>query len=676
MGHPSAQSGVSAPVLMWQYGGCLSGPHCQTGWYSSPAVADLDSDGRPEVMWDAGDVVALNGANGALKWRAPSSSRVWSGVAVADLTGDGTLEVIAGRNSDQLAVYDRFGNTMWTRSPFGSGEIRTLAVADLEHDGRLEIIVGTAGFASFQVNVFEPDGTVRAGWPVRHSGDPGSGSGLWNQNVVVADMNGDGFKEVVTTTGSHYVTAVDRNGNQLSVSGVYAPQQFWSEVGTAVDKAAEVRGWVNCGVENRPDLSASAPVIADLNGDGVPEFVMVGNVYHCGTSPYTDLDHMPFIFKLDRSRWSGSGFDWNVIPSPGPGSAPRSEDFTVIESVQPNAVVGDLDGDGFKEILFPSYDGKLHAYWLDKTEHGSWPYTIPASGASGDDFRFASEPLIVDLNNDGHAEVIFSSWPKKSTGRVGQLHILDYLGHELYRIDLPAPAIGAAWNGALGAPTIANIDSDPDLELVVGTLASGVVAYKLPNSANARIAWGTGRASYTRTGVATPLGAPARHDATDGLDHGARERGDGRGNHDGQCQRVGQCRRGRRAVPPRWREPRRGRHRGAVFHRVEYDDREQRLAHADSGCARRGGQHRHGGGASRNGRQQRGQSDADRRDHHGGLLPQGLDAGLHGGARWTSELNVAPIASARTHSVPGAANTTLNTPNAMRPRVSQIDQVG
>src|SRR5439155_13826079 len=112
------QVGVSAPILRWQYGGCSAGPYCQTGWYSSPAVADLDGDGRPDVIWGAYDVVALNGANGSLKWRASSSSRVWSGVAVADLTGDGTPEVIVGRDSDQLTVYDRFGNVMWTRNPF------------------------------------------------------------------------------------------------------------------------------------------------------------------------------------------------------------------------------------------------------------------------------------------------------------------------------------------------------------------------------------------------------------------------------------------------------------------------------------------------------------------------------------------------------------------------------
>ena len=89
-------------------------------------------------------------------------------------------------------MYNLSGATVWTRSPFGgSGELRTLAVADLEQDGQLEIVTGTAGSSSsFQLNVFEPNGTVRTGWPVRHAGDPGSGSGLWNQNVVVADMNG------------------------------------------------------------------------------------------------------------------------------------------------------------------------------------------------------------------------------------------------------------------------------------------------------------------------------------------------------------------------------------------------------------------------------------------------------------------------------------------------------
>src|SRR5436190_483285 len=497
--------GSRAPVLMWQYGGCIPGPYCNTGWHSSPGVADLNGDGQQDVIWGSYDVVALNGADGSLKWRAPSGNRVWPGIAVADLTGNGTLEVIVGRTSAQPTVYDRFGGVVWTRNPFGGGdELRSLAVADLAKDGQLEIITGrAAGVASRQLTVLEPNGTVRPGWPARHDGEPGNSFGMWNQNVVVADMNSDGFKELFVP-GGHYINAFDRNGNQLPANAIYnnispVGPKVWSQVAVHVDNAVDLRGFAYCGVEHRPTFEGSAPAVSDVDGDGVPELIVVGNVYNCGTN--ASLYHMPFIFKLDRTRWNGSGFDWTVIPTPGPGSAPRSEDYNVIENVVPNAVVADLDGDGFKEILFPSYDGKVHAYWLDKTEHGSWPYTVPTRGAPGDDFRFASEPVVVDLDNDGHAEVIFTSWPKKATGGVGQLHVLDYLGRELYRVDLPAPAIGAGWNGGLGAPTIANIDSDPDLELVVGTSASGVVAYKLPTTANARVLWGTGRGNYGRTGV-------------------------------------------------------------------------------------------------------------------------------------------------------------------------------
>ena len=212
---------ISAPVLKWQRGGCTSSS-CQTGWYASPAVADLDGDGQPEVIWGSYDVVALNGTTSALKWRATNNSRVWPGIAVADLTGDGSLEVIVGRNSDQLTVYNANGSVAWTRNPFGSGEVRTLAVSDLESDGKLEIIVGRAsGGDTKQLNVFEPDGSVRAGWPARRDGDAGYGWGMYNENVAVGDLNNDGFKEIIGPTDTHYITGLDRNGNQLAANAIY-----------------------------------------------------------------------------------------------------------------------------------------------------------------------------------------------------------------------------------------------------------------------------------------------------------------------------------------------------------------------------------------------------------------------------------------------------------------------
>jgi Calx-beta domain/FG-GAP-like repeat len=491
---------VSAPVLKWSSGGCTS--FCQTGWYSSPAVADIDGDGQAEVVWGSYDVVSLNGATGALEWRGTNGQRVWPGVVVADLTGDGTLEVIVGRGGDQVTVYNRFGAVLWTRNPFGGGEVRTLAVADLENDGLLEIVVGRASpGGTRQLNVYEPDGSVRPGWPARRNGEPGFGSGMYNENVAVADMNGDGFREVLGPTDTHYITALDRGGNQLLASTIYgSPAKVWSQVGVHVDHAVDLRGFANCGVEHRPNFADSPPIFADVNGDGTREWIVVGNVYNCGTSPYTSLYRMPFILRNDRTRWSGSGFDWTAIPLPGPGSGPLSEDYNEIESAGPNPVAADLDNDGRLEILYPSYDGKVHAYWLDKTEHGSWPYVVPASGAGGDTFRFAGEPVVADLDNDGQAEVLFTSWPRKGGGRIGHLHILSSLGVELHRVSLPAPVGGATWNGGLGAPTLANLDADAGLEVVVGTTASGAVAYDLPGTANARVLWGTGRGGVRRTG--------------------------------------------------------------------------------------------------------------------------------------------------------------------------------
>lgn len=496
------KSGIQSPQLKWQRGGCYTS-WCETGWYSSPAVANIDGDPQAEVIAGTYDLYALDGLTGALEWRVENSNRIWPGIALADLTGDNKQEIVVGRSGDQLTVYKTDGSPIWTRNPFGNGEIRTLAVADLDNDGTYEIIVGRAsGGSTRQLNVYEPHGSVRPGWPARRNGEPGYGWGMYNQNAAVADLNGDGFKEIIGPTDTHYITALDMNGNQLPTNPMYevfnpVGPKVWSQVGVHVDHSVDLRGYANCGVEHRPNFADSAPTLADLDNNGTREIIVVGNVYNCGTDPYTSLYQMPFVFNVDRSRWSGSGFDWTVIPIPDVHSGPISEDYDVIETAEPNPVVADIDGNGFKEILFASYDGRVHAYWLDKTEHGQWPYRVnnPAEGF----LRLASEPVVVDMNNDGLAEVIFASWTQKGSNHTGRLHVLDYLGHVLYELDLP-PGVSSDWNGALAAPTIANIDNDPELELVLLTAYSGVVAYDLPGTENARILWATGRGNYLRSG--------------------------------------------------------------------------------------------------------------------------------------------------------------------------------
>ena len=58
---------IGTPTLEWAYGGCYAS-WCETGWYSSPAVADLDNDGTMEVLGAAYTLWALNGEDGKEYW--------------------------------------------------------------------------------------------------------------------------------------------------------------------------------------------------------------------------------------------------------------------------------------------------------------------------------------------------------------------------------------------------------------------------------------------------------------------------------------------------------------------------------------------------------------------------------------------------------------------------------
>ncbi|MGC4001172.1 MAG: VCBS repeat-containing protein [Anaeromyxobacter sp.] len=495
-GGGGTEPAYGTPALLWAHGGCF-GSWCQTGWYGSPAVADLDGDGTPEVIWGSYDVVALSSSDGSLRWRAAGGSRVFASVAVADVDADGEPEVIAGRGGDELTAYQADGSLAWTVHPFGAGEVRTLAVGDLDDDGAPEIVVGRAGAGDVeQLSAFTGAGALVPGWPARRDGEAGYGWGMYNQNVALGDLDGNGTLEVIGPTDTHYVTALDHAGDQLTVNARYAPQTVWSEVGLNVDDAADLRGWTDCATERRGNFALSAPAIGDLDGDGVPEIVVVGDVYDCDADPYRSLYQMPWVLEPDRSRFAGGPYDWTVLPAPEGSAGPRAQDYDVIEDATANAVLADLDGDGEREILYASYDGRVHALWLDRQEHGSWPYAVPGAGV-----HFASEPAVADLDGDGQAEVIVTTWGEKARHESGSLLILDHQGHLKRSVALPASFPAGGWNGGLGAPTVANIDATPELEIVVGTSASGVVAYAVPGSAGGTILWGTGRGNLNRTGT-------------------------------------------------------------------------------------------------------------------------------------------------------------------------------
>ena len=489
----------SGPTLKWQRGGCYSS-WCETGWYSSPAVINIDGDPQAEIIASAYSLIALDGETGALQWRSGgTSNRTWPGIVLADIDNDAQTDIVIAQSGPVVSAYSMNGTTKWTKTPSGSGgEYRGLLVTNLDGSGGMEVVVTRASGSATNTWVLNSAGNSIGGkWP-QMSDDSGYAWGVYNANAAAGDLRPDvpGL-ELVVPSDVHYINAYDKSGNQLA--SAYSGKG-WGKVGVWEDLAVEQRGWGECdGVRAesyRANFADGPAVIADVNGDGVREVVAVGNMYDCAAGYPPSRYYALYIFNADRSRFNAGGYNWTSIPIDT--GAPLSEDYDVIQSAQPNPVVADLDGDGKQEILFSSYDGRVHAYWLDKIEHGSWPYSVykPAEGF----YRFASEPVVADLDCDGKAEVLFSSWVPNGSNRTGKLHMLGNNGQVLHEVDLPM-AFNGNWNGGMAAPTLANVDTDADLEIVINTAHSGVVVYDLPGTSGAcSLQWPTGRANYGRTG--------------------------------------------------------------------------------------------------------------------------------------------------------------------------------
>ncbi len=500
---------VRAPQvsLKWAYGGCYSS-WCETGWYSSPALLDVNGDGTDDVIASAYSLVALDGSTGKLLWRAGSiDHRTWPGIVVADINLDSQPEIVTAQSGGVVSAYRKDGSLIWQKQPSGgTGEFRGLLAADLDGNGSTWEVVVTRAYGSAKNTwVLDANGNTRSGWP-QMPADNGSTTagwawGIYNANAAAGDINQDGKLELVIPSDVHYIQAYKPDGTRISANLSNYLGKTWGQVGVWESLVPELRGWGACDgtrIESyRTNFADGPAVIADLNHDGQWEVVVTGNMYDCEAG-YPPSRYMAlYLLNADRSRFSRGGYDWSTIPA-NTGAA-LSEDYNVIETAEPNPAVADLDGDGNQEVLYASYDGRVHAFWLDKTEHGGWPYSAyhPEEGF----IRFASEPVVVDLQNDGKAEVIFTSWTQKGSKENGRLHILDWAGRPIFETDLPAPRSSSdTWNGSLAAPTLGDVDGDGELEVVINTAHSGVAVYDLPGTAKARILWGTGRGNFARTG--------------------------------------------------------------------------------------------------------------------------------------------------------------------------------
>jgi hypothetical protein len=218
-----------------------------------------------------------------------------------------------------------------------------------------------------------------------------------------------------------------------------------------------------------------------------------------------------FILNQDRTRYVNEtlGFDWTTPPVDLGRSLKQTDAVSIAAGVFSEPVCSDLDGDGYQEILFNSYNGKLHCFSLDGTEHGSWPFTLPKSTASV--YEYATPPACVDLDGDGKQEVIFASWTDSEsgsrTGVNGALYVLSSDGKLLASQDLhngyaTYEGVLNFDNGVQAAPTVRDVDGDGKYEVLLNTTYYALCAYEI------NVEKAAAPVAYARTQTITVDGTP------------------------------------------------------------------------------------------------------------------------------------------------------------------------
>ncbi len=336
-------------------------PQGALGVFSSPAVANLDSDPELEIVigdWGA-NILVLN-HDCSILWRSQQAPAV---------TG---VQLPPGFN-EQVAPHKVYVNdTIWS-SP---------AIADMNKDGQLDIIIGVDS------HIDDNNITIDGGRILVINGHNGTvqtaidiDEVIWS-SPAIADINNDGNLDIIVGTGYCWQNppCVPANISHAVDNKIYA----YNLNGTPI------AGWPF----DLGDFATvtSSPAIADIDGDGSLEVIV--HAFLIGSGP-------PEVGKVIVLNSNGTP-KWQRRPNVPNFCDPNGCTFIEYAAKNASPIVVDMTGDGELDVILPS---NFDIVIWDK--NGTQLLPLPPPGVRMlTSFTISSTPNIADLDQDGDYELI------------------------------------------------------------------------------------------------------------------------------------------------------------------------------------------------------------------------------------------------------------------------------